>query len=660
MRIAFLILLPLLGAPAVWQMGRSNGRLRDGTVIACTVLSMGLSLSLLCTAAQGDAATFFIPHMIVNGLSFTATGFRALYSVVTSFMWLLTTLFSMEYFSHERGSLNAYWMFTLMTLGATQGVMLSADFMTTFIFFEILSLTSFTWVMHEQTPDAIHAGYTYLFIAIFGGLVLLMGLFLLYGTCGTLEYAALPAAVRDADSVRVFAASVCILFGFGAKAGMFPLHVWLPMAHPVAPSPASALLSGVLTKVGVYGILMTVLEVMGGNQAFGFFMLSLALVTMLLGAVLALCSENLKRTLACSSMSQIGFILTGLASETLTPGGNALALSGTVLHMLNHSMLKLLLFMAAGVVLMNLHTIALDDIRGWGRSHPFLKVTFAVGALGISGVPLFNGYLSKSMLHEGLLHAMGAVPRDAFALSYFHAAEWVFLCSGGLTFAYMLKLFLCVFVERNSDSTVQARYDKSTPCVNRLSAVALALPALTVAALGQPWIAAHVGAFACPAPEFAAFSWENLRGALISLTIGAAVYMLIVRRGKARWPSEWNLERRLYTPLLTRWFPSVCGHVVRLFAENAVLRPVCRCTVLTAATLARALSDSTDALIVLLRRTVIREVKVRDEQSAVHIGRVRAFRRATTTALDAVHFSFALLMTCLGIILILGVLLILL
>ena len=649
---------------------------------------MALSLSLTVSAWRGEIAAFAVPYVFVNGLSFTATGFRALYSLITSLMWLFTALFAREYFQHEREGLNAYWMFTLMTLGATQGVMLSADFMTTFIFFEVLSLTSFTWVMHEQTPEALRAGYTYLFVAVFGGLVLLMGLFLLYDACGTLEYAALRETAGNANSKRILAASVCILFGFGAKAGMFPLHIWLPMAHPVAPSPASALLSGVLTKVGVYGILMTTLELMNGNRVFGLLVLTLALVTMFLGALLALFSVNLKRTLACSSMSQIGFILTGLAAATLcsvqtgagalSDAGVTLALSGTVLHMLNHSMFKLLLFMAAGVVLMNIHALSLDDIRGWGRNKTALKLAFAVGGLGISGVPLLNGYLSKSMLHEGLVHLAESAAETGFwtgpVLWYFHAAEWVFLISGGFTFAYMLKLFLCVFVERNADPVKQAHYDASPDCMNALSTSVITLSALLLLPLGQPWIVTHIARFAVDsfamnnAPlHFEAFAWENLKGGLISLSIGAAVYLLFVRpvlrpHGTYvnRWPSACNLEARLYTPLFTRWLPALGGNVMRLFAENVLTRRVCQWLLFAGAVLARAMSDSADALIVLSRRTFVKEVKIHDEQAAIHIGRFRAFRRATSAALDAFNFSFALLMTCLGVIAILGFLLFLL
>ena len=187
--------------------------------------------------------SFSIGKILSGGLTFTTDGFRSVYAVVTAVMWAGTSLFAKEYFKEERENLNRYWFFVIVTLGATEGVMLSGDLMTAFVFFEILSFTSFTWVIHEETPGAVRAGYTYLFIAVIGGLVLFMGLALLQFSTGTLSFAELKeAAERSEEPGMVLAAGICILLGFGCKAGMFPVHVWLPKAHPVAPSPASALL----------------------------------------------------------------------------------------------------------------------------------------------------------------------------------------------------------------------------------------------------------------------------------------------------------------------------------------------------------------------------------------------------------------------------------
>ena len=707
MLIALIVFGPFIGAAAAAVIGRKNEDAGDYAALFVTavifvltlVLARGASGEPLYPLAEAEGVTgagtqFVIPGILSGGLSFKVTGFRAVYAIITAFMWLGTTLFGLEYFAHERENIARYRFFVLFTLGAVEGVMLSADLMTAFVFFEVLSFTSFTWVIHEESWEAIRAGYTYLFVAVIGGLTLFMGLLLMEHAAGTLSFAGLHEALSgtgaSAGSLadpEVLTAGVLILLGFGAKAGMFPLHIWLPKAHPVAPSPGSALLSGILTKVGVYGILMTALYVLAGDLRFGLIVISAGLLTMLLGAVLALFSVNLKRTLACSSMSQIGFILTGIGTVVLmgaaSDGEAALtALNGTVQHMINHSLLKLTLFMAAGTVVMNLHTLVLDDIRGWGRNKTPLKIAFALGGLGISGVPLFNGYLSKTLLHEGIVEAIhvlgehaqgrtiGGTAVTAGSLSTFlHIGEWVFLFSGGLTFAYMLKLFICIFVEKNMYEDRQAKFDSSSYCMNKKSTLAVLGSSTLMVILGMPPVTKRLLCFALGNEEimhFRAFTPENLKGGMISLGIGAAVYLLIVRSVLMRegsyvnlWPQKLDLEERVYRPLLTTWLPGFFGGLLSVFGENIILTPVCKTGLEIAKAAAYFASTSTDRLIVLIKTTVLREKKVR-RAGLGQVSRVRILREGTAEALSPIikNFTFALLMTCLGIVVILFVLLI--
>ena len=338
-----------------------------------------------------------IPGFCGMGLNFTLDGFRIVYCLIAAFMWLMTGLFSIEYFSHYKNK-KRYHFFSVITFLATEGVFLSADFFTLFIFFEIMSLASYTWVAYDEKKASLRAAETYMAVAVIGGLVMLMGLFLMYSVTGTLNFDALEYAYFDygllsADSTalpRVWAAGICMLFGFFAKAGAFPLHIWLPKAHPVAPAPASALLSGILTKAGMFGVLILSCRIFLGNGLWGTIILVIGVITMLHGAVLALFSIDLKRTLACSSVSQIGFILVGVGTSVLLVDENALAIRGALMHMANHSLIKLCLFMAAGVVYMNVHKLDLNDIRGFGKNKPLLMYIFLMGALGIGGMPLFN------------------------------------------------------------------------------------------------------------------------------------------------------------------------------------------------------------------------------------------------------------------------------
>ena len=659
-----LVFFPMLLAPAGWLVGRRSKRARDGFVIAAGFAELALAL-----AAALRPASASLPMLCDLGLRLEMDGFRRVYCVVLAFMWAVTLLFSPDYFAHHHHR-NRYYFFQLLTLGATMGVFLAADLFTAFVFFEIMSFTSFTWVIQEQTPGAIRAAKTYLAVAVIGGLVALMGLFLLWRSFGTLEIAALYPAAETAGRQPVFyTAGACILFGFGAKAGMFPVHIWLPKAHPVAPAPASALLSGALTKSGIWGILAVSCNLFRGDPAWGTVILALGAVTMLLGAVLALFSVDLKRTLACSSMSQIGFILTGVGMMCLLGEENALAARGTVLHMLNHSVFKLVLFLCAGAVFRNLHALNLNEIRGFGRKKPLLLAAFLLGALGIGGIPLLNGYVSKTLLHEAIVE--GTVHYGA-ALK---AVEWVFLFSGGLTLAYMTKLFVAVFVEKHP--TRQKEFDARKDWISRPAALALGLSALVIPVLGfsadvtMNGIADLAVDFLRGGPLHHAvryLSWENLKGAAISVGIGAAVYLGVVRTWMRRegayvnrWPEKLDLEELLYRPLLLRWLPGVFGRlcaffgenrltaplagsvmgllgrlagwfgenrltgrlaagaanlggwVSRLFGENRVTGPAGRGIVRLSALLSHAFGDSLDAIVLLLSRTLFRQSPERQE-----------------------------------------------
>ena len=321
-------------------------------------------------------STFDIPGICGMGLHMQLDGFRLLYCLIATFMWIVSTVFSLEYMAHYKNK-GRYYFFLILTYFATVGVFLSVDFYTTFIFFEVMSLASYVWVAQDEKPASLRAAGTYLAVAVIGGLVMLMGIFLLYDMMGTVRFdeliglsknsGLLSASGYQAADKRLWAAAICLLFGFGAKAGAFPMHIWLPKAHPVAPAPASALLSGILTKAGVFGVLILTSYIFLGDASWGAMILIIAVCTMLLGAVLALFSTDLKRTLACSSVSQIGFILTGVGMSGLLGEENALALRGALLHMVNHSLLKLVLFSAAGVVFMNIHSLNLNDVRGFGR-----------------------------------------------------------------------------------------------------------------------------------------------------------------------------------------------------------------------------------------------------------------------------------------------------
>lgn len=575
--LPFLVFFPMLGGIIGYIIGRKNKNARDYWAMLVTLLTFGASLLLI-----GKEEVFHEAGICGLGLLFTGGGLQVILAVLTGAIWLITTIYSKEYFQQDRNR-NRYYLFMLLTEGATMGIFLSADFFTTFIFFEIMSFTSFVMVMHDETKEAMRAAYTYLAVAVLGGLVTLMGLFMLYQKTGTLQMDLLQQFMaQQTDKSAFYGIGVLVFFGFAAKAGLFPLHIWLPNAYTLAPAPASALLSCLLTKTGVFGIMMITAKIFFHDAPWGNFMLILGMITMLMGAILALFSVNLKRTLACSSMSQIGFMMVGIAMQGILGEHNALAASGTLLHFINHSMLKLVLFLSAGVVFMNLHELDLNKIKGFGRDKLLLKVVFLMALLGIGGIPLWNGYVSKTLLHESIVEYIHILEEAGQSVFYMKTVEYLFLFAGGLTLAYMTKIFVAVFVEKNSHPLPVQKQGAYLNPVNKviLALCALALPVcgmlphLTqdrISAVGVTFLGAH-------APDHAVeyFAWVNLKGAVISLIVGAAVYFLFVRTvlmrenedGETvyldRWPAWLNLEEKVYRPLLLGVLPFIGGFFARL------------------------------------------------------------------------------------------------
>ena len=549
------------------------------------VLVCAVELILVCTLFSADLnsapVSFNWAGIAGFRIYFQLDGFRFIYAFITAFMWLCTTMLSHEYFGHYRNR-NRYYFFTLMTLGATMAVFLSADLMTTFLFFEVMSFTSFVQVIHDESPAAKRAAQGYMAVAVIGGLIMLMGIFMLYTQIGTTEMALFTeTAAALNDKAKLFIACLLILLGFGSKAGMFPLHFWLPQAHPVAPAPASALLSGVLTKTGIFGILLVGSNLFLHDAKMGLVILVLGTITMFLGAFLALFSIDLKRTLACSSVSQIGFILVGTGMQGILGSHNAIAVQGTLLHMVNHSMFKLLLFMSAGVIYMNLHKLDLNEIRGFGRKKPVLMICFLIGLLGITGVPGFSGYVSKTMIHESVVEKIWLFADYSNASTFYQIIEAIFTLSGGFTAAYMVKLFVAIFIEKNPYK--QDKMDsKNGKYMTPLSMVALIAAAvmipvfgllpnqtmLKVAAFGKYFMHGHdLG------HEIHFFTWACLKGGVASLSIGAILYVLVVRMCLMKkdengnmvyvnvWPSILDIDKNIYRPglaFLSTFFFYLC------------------------------------------------------------------------------------------------------
>ena len=556
--LAILAFFPMAMGPVSYLIGRRSKKGRDQFVLTVVLVEL---LTVLALMIEGTHS-LTLPGVCGLGLTFEFGGFRSVMAFLTASGWTTATILSREYFAHVRRR-NRYYMFWLFTLGATIGVFLSGDLYTTFVFFEVMSFTSYVAVVQTEEEAALKAGETYLAVAVIGGLVTLSGLFLLYHQLGTLNIGELAEAAAAAeDRGMLWVGGLLTLVGFGAKAGAFPLHIWLPTAHPAAPAPASAVLSGVITKTGIYGVAVLSTTLFLHDGYWGMMLAVIGCITMVLGAVLAVFSIDLKRTLACSSVSQIGFILVGLSMQCLLGHHNALAVDGTILHILNHSLIKMVLFPVAGIIHLSTHSYNLNEIRGFGRGKPLLALITGIPMLSLAGLPLLNGYVSKTLLHESIVEYIVLAGELAWL---FTVLEWMFLFAGGLTFAYMLKLFFCIFVERNAD-VKKVWHGSEKGYIAAASAATLfvyaavmpmigGLPNLTMdsfAAFGRAFFHGEA-----PAHAVHYFSLVNLKGAAISLCIGAMVYGFVVRKllvSHNRYidpvPGWCNLEYKLYRPAL--------------------------------------------------------------------------------------------------------------
>lgn len=382
----------------------------------------------------------FEPALRVDGLS-------GLFSLFSSLVWLAAGIYMYTYMQHEKGT-QSFYVFYLLTLGATQGIFLAGNFVTLLVFFEIMTVTSFFWVIHRQDPEAMRAGYFYLFLGIVAGLLIAGAIVLLMSSGTTLEIGA--GAIVPTNKSLFSWAILLFIAGFGIKAGMIPLHIWLPMAHPVAPTPGSALLSGILIKAGAYGLLRTGQLVNWGRADLvpwaGTLVVVLGVLTMLLGVGLALLQSNAKRLLAYHSVSQMGYIILGIGTALVLHMDGAYGASGAIFHSLNHALFKSALFLGVGVIYLGTGELDLYKLGGLWKKYPLTGVMMFIAALGITGTPGLNGFISKSLLH----HAVSEVAHSGNPIMVW--AERLFLVVGVGTTASFVKLIGLTFLGKKKEN----------------------------------------------------------------------------------------------------------------------------------------------------------------------------------------------------------------
>ena len=434
--ILLTVLLPLVLGVYLYFGKIENRNLKN--IIIASIVGVVAVINILLTFFKGEFNLFKFTESLQVG--FMIDGLGSFFSIAISIIWLLVTIYSFEYMKHEENE-DKFYCFYLLTFASLMGMCYARNLISAYVFFELVSLCSFPLVMHSKTKESIKAAMKYLFYSLGGAFVALIGVVMLIVKLGVNDFSFDVFTYKGVlgDTIYYSVALFLCVIGFGAKAGMFPLQSWLPTAHPVAPSNASALLSGVITKAGVFLIIRTLYFVVSPSviegTIFHYVLIILALITIILGSSMAWSCKDIKKRLAYSSVSQISYILLGLFMF------NETALVGSLIHVLAHMCIKVTLFLVAGAMIYKTHKRNVDDLNGIGKAMPIVMVCFSIASLGLVGVPPLSGFYSKWFI------ASGALETSIGALKYIACA--VLLVSAILTAAYLLPIMIKGFFTKD-------------------------------------------------------------------------------------------------------------------------------------------------------------------------------------------------------------------
>ena len=450
MLIATLILLTLTGA-AIFA---APLRCKAWVALAFVVLFAlgGTAAAVGALAGILPPAGLSLPTLLFGEESLRMDALSALFTLLVAAGSVAAALYAKGYVDRYLDRKPAahislhYFAFTLLSLSMTAVVTASGGY--TFLFWwELMTLSSFVLILFDaERKEVLKAALTYLVMMHLGFFALLIGFVVLQAAEGSADFGALAgyfAAHRPLPLLLVF------LAGFGMKAGMFPMHVWLPEAHPAAPSHVSALMSGVMIKTGVYGIIRVAGEIteVGQLHTAGIILLAVGVVTGLWGAVQAAAQNDAKRLLAYSSMENVGIIFIALGVAALGAGADdpvvaSIALCGALLHTLNHSLFKSLLYFGAGNLYSQMHTTLLDHFGGAAKRMPVTAALFLLATAAICALPPLNGFAGEFLIYLGMMDSVSNGVNVLYAVGGITALALI----GGIVLLAFAKLFGVIFL----------------------------------------------------------------------------------------------------------------------------------------------------------------------------------------------------------------------
>lgn len=344
---------------------------------------------------------------------------------------LLSGIYSLKYMSHDNGLEKYYVLFLLLT-SSMIGFVFTGDLFNMYVMLEIMTFAAIALTAFRNYKDkSVEAAFKYIVTGSLGSSLILLGTCLIYSETKTLNLAEIAVVIKAMESMTptLIVAFSLMMVGYAVKAFMVPCHTWPTDAHMAAPSSISMILSGVMSKTGIYAIIRLVFMIFGlsSNKPVGYLILVWGVITMVIGVSMALLQHDFKRLLAFHSVSQIGYIITALGIAIIETGEvSVLAMTGGTYHMINHAIFKGLLFLTAGAILYTTGTTDLESVSGLGKRMPFTMAMFLFGAAGISGIPPFNGFASKWMIYEaGFTGSLGIVSIIAVVVSALTLASFI-------------------------------------------------------------------------------------------------------------------------------------------------------------------------------------------------------------------------------------------
>ena len=458
-----------------------NDRTRKILYISTLILS-----DLFAVLAMLHGGTFTLCTLSENvRLSFALDGFGRLCQSVVLFMYTVICFYAFEYMKKEEHP-DRFFAFYFVSMGAMNAVCMAQNLVSLYFCFELATLSTLPLVLHELSRDAIAAGLKYLFYSIGGALLGLFAIFFVYeytnGAPAFVLGGCLDRTALEGHEGVFLAAIFAGIIGFGTKAGMYPMHGWLPAAHPIAPAPASSLLSGIIAKAGIIAVIRLVYystgtEILAGTWVQMAWMI-LALITIFMGSMMAYREKIVKKRLAYSTVSQISYIM--LALSFLSVQG----LTGGLLHLMAHASAKGCLFLVAGVFIYKWDLRQVTDLKGVGQKMPVTMWCFMISALSLVGIPPMGGFVSKWVIAETAVTSGLAVFR--------FLAPAVLLLSALLTAGYLFPIAIDGFFPGHEENSAPVQKDEPSAWMV-VPMILLCAAGLCVGLFGQPLVSGIFG-----------------------------------------------------------------------------------------------------------------------------------------------------------------------